>query len=146
MKKQIYGLIKYNYEINKKRNILFKYYDFYPNRLNQKEMAHIIGALSKYSLDEINSFFKQFFEVKSMSKRISDLVYDIKRELYFENKYEIIKTLKEKIYTINELPKEKLLSKAGKELKGVALLMRLRKIAEEMKVSIEHNSEIIKGV
>ena len=109
-------------------------------------MAHIIGALSKYSLDEINSFFKQFFEVKSMSKRISHLVYDIKRELYFENKYEIIKTLKEKIYTINELPKEKLLSKAGKELKGVALLMRLRKIAEEMKVSIEHNSEIIKGV
>lgn len=29
MKKQIYGLIKYNYEINKKRNIFFKYYDFY---------------------------------------------------------------------------------------------------------------------
>ena len=61
-------------------------------------------------------------------------------------KYEIIETPKEKIYTINELPKEKLLSKAGKELKGVALLMRLRKIAEEMKVSIEYNSEIIKGV
>lgn len=39
MKKQIYGLIKYNYEINKKRNIFFKYYDFYPNRLNQKEMG-----------------------------------------------------------------------------------------------------------
>lgn len=64
----------------------------------------------------------------------------------YENKYEIIETPKEKIYTINELPKEKLLSKAGKELKGVALLMRLRKIAEEMKVSIEYNSEIIKGV
>jgi len=29
MKKRIYGLIKYNYEINKKRNIFFKYYDFY---------------------------------------------------------------------------------------------------------------------
>lgn len=67
-------------------------------------------------------------------------------EKLYENKYEIIKTPKEKIYTINELPKEKLLSKAGKELKGVALLMRLRKIAEEMKVSIEYNSEIIKGV
>lgn len=64
----------------------------------------------------------------------------------YENKYEIIETPKEKIYTIKELPKEKLLSKAGKELKGVVLLMRLRKIAEEMKVSIEYNSEIIKGV
>ena len=104
MKKQIYDLIKYNYEINKKRNIFFKYYDFYiqeekiisfkyfkdiqdyafyPNKLNQKEMAHVIGTLSKYSLDGINSFFKQFFEVKSMSKRISDLVYDIKRDLYW---------------------------------------------------------------
>lgn len=64
----------------------------------------------------------------------------------YENKYEIIETLKEKIYTINELPKEKLLSKTGKELKGMALLMRLRKIAEEMKISIEYNLEIIKGV
>lgn len=56
------------------------------------------------------------------------------------------KDIKTDARPINELPKEKLLSKAGKELKGVALLMRLRKIAEEMKVSIEHNSEIIKGV
>ena len=63
----------------------------------------------------------------------------------FGIKYEIIKTPKEKIYSVDELPKEKLLSKAGKELKGVALLMRLRKIAEEMKVSIKYNSEIIKG-
>lgn len=52
-----------------------------------------------------------------MSKRISDLVYDIKRELYFENKYEIIKTLKEKIYTINELPKENYYQKQAKNLK-----------------------------
>lgn len=119
MKKQIYGLIKYNYEINKKRNIFFKYYDFYlqeektislkyfkdiqdydfyPNRLNQKEMAHIIGTLNKYSLDEINSFFKQFFEVRSMSKRISHLVYDIKRNLYFENKESIYEMLEKKDY------------------------------------------------
>lgn len=101
MKKQIYGLIKYNYEINKKRNIFFKYYDFYPNKLDQKEMAHIIGTLSKYSLDGINSFFKQFFEVKSMSKRISHLVYDIKRDLYFENRENIYEILEKKIMKIN---------------------------------------------
>lgn len=119
MKKQIYGLIKYNYEINKKRNIFFKYYDFYlqeektislkyfkdiqdydfyPNRLNQKEMAHIIGTLSKYSSeDEFNSFFKQFFKVKSMSNRISHLVYSIKRELY-ENEKSIYEMLEKKDY------------------------------------------------
>lgn len=61
-------------------------------------MAHIIGTLSKYSLDGINSFFKQFFEVKSMSKRISDLVYDIKRKLYFENKESIYEMLEKKDY------------------------------------------------
>lgn len=61
-------------------------------------------------------------------------------------KYEITKIPKEKIYTVNELPKEKLLSKSGKELKGVSLLMRLRKLAQDMKISIEYNSEIIKGV
>lgn len=47
---------------------------------------------------------------------------------------------------MDELPKEKLLLKNRKELKGVSLLMRLRKLAQDMKISIEYNSEIIKGV
>ncbi|WP_302429821.1 hypothetical protein [Fusobacterium varium] len=51
MKKQIYGLIKYNYEVNKKRNIFFKYYDFYPNKLNQKEeQFNILLKLKEWGL------------------------------------------------------------------------------------------------
>ncbi len=61
-------------------------------------------------------------------------------------KYEVVEIPEEKIYTVDELPKEKLLSKNGKELKGVSLLMRLKKLAQDMKISIEYNSEIIKGV
>lgn len=97
----------------------------------------------KISQEKYEELYKGYLKENNIAhNRGTRLGFD---KLY-ENKYEIIETPKEKIYTINELPKEKLLSKAGKELKGVALLMRLRKIAEEMKVSIEYNSEIIKGV
>ena len=97
----------------------------------------------KISQEKYEELYKGYLKENNIThNRGTRLGFD---KLY-ENKYEIIETPKEKIYTINELPKEKLLSKAGKELKGVALLMRLRKIAEEMKVSIEYNSEIIKGV
>lgn len=96
----------------------------------------------KISQEKYEELYKGYLKENNIAhNRGTRLGFD---KLY-ENKYEIIETPKEKIYTINELPKEKLLSKAGKELKGVALLMRLRKIAEEMKVSIEYNSEIIKG-
>lgn len=97
----------------------------------------------KISQEKYEELYKGYLKENNIAhNRGTRLGFD---KLY-ENKYEIIETPKEKIYTINELSKEKLLSKAGKELKGVALLMRLRKIAEEMKVSIEYNSEIIKGV
>ena len=101
------------------------------------------GKKEKISQEKYEELYKGYLKENNIAhNRGARLGFD---KLY-ENKYEIIETPKEKIYTINELPKEKLLSKAGKELKGVALLMRLRKIAEEMKVSIEYNSEIIKGV
>lgn len=97
----------------------------------------------KISQEKYEELYKGYLKENNIAhNRGTRLGFD---KLY-ENKYEIIETPKEKIYTVDELPKEKLLSKAGKDLKGVALLMRLRKIAEEMKVSIEYNSEIIKGV
>ncbi len=37
-----------------------------------------------------------------------------------------------KEYTIDDIPKEKLLSKSGKELKGIARTMRIRKILDEL--------------
>jgi plasmid replication initiation protein len=101
------------------------------------------GKKEKISQEKYEELYKGYLKENNIAhNRGTRLGFD---KLY-ENKYEIIETPKEKIYTINELPKEKLLSKAGKELKGVALLMRLRKISEEMKVSIEYNSEIIKEV
>ena len=101
------------------------------------------GKKEKISQEKYEELYKGYLKENNIAhNRGTRLGFD---KLY-ENKYEIIETPKEKIYTINELPKEKLLSKAGKELKGMSLLMRLRKLAEEMKVSIEYNSEIIKGV
>ena len=101
------------------------------------------GKKEKISQEKYEELYKGYLKENNIAhNRGTRLGFD---KLY-ENKYEIIETPKEEIYTINELPREKLLSKAGKELKGMALLMRLRKIAEEMKVSIEYNSEIIKGV
>lgn len=102
-----------------------------------------LGKKEKISQEKYEELYKGYLKENNIGhNRGTRLGFD---KLY-ENKYEIIETPKEKIYTINELPREKLLSKAGKELKGMALLMRLRKIAEEMKVSIEYNSEIVKGV
>lgn len=101
------------------------------------------GKKEKISQEKYEELYKGYLKENNIAhNRGTRLGFD---KLY-ENKYEIIETPKKKIYTVNELPKEKLLSKAGKELKGVALLMRLRKISEEMKVSIEYNSEIIKEV
>ena len=97
----------------------------------------------KISEEKYEDLYKEYLKENNIAhNKVVRLGFDNS----FGIKYEIIKTPKEKIYTIAELPKEKLLSKAGKELKGVALLMRLKKLAEEMKVSIEYNSEIIKGV
>ena len=67
-------------------------------------------------------------------------------DLSNKSKYIIIEDEpKEKIYRADELPKEKLLSKTGKELKGMPLLMRLRKLAKDMQISIQYKEEIIKG-
>ncbi|WP_448821946.1 hypothetical protein [Cetobacterium sp.] len=65
---------------------------------------------------------------------------------YSKNTFDNIEILTQ-IFQENDLVKGLLLlSKNGKELKGISLLMRLRKLAQDMKISIEYNSEIIKGV
>ena len=67
-------------------------------------------------------------------------------DLSNKSKYKVVEDEpQEKIYHADELPKEKLLSKSGKELKGMPLLMRLRKLAKDMKISIQYKDEIIKG-
>ncbi|MGL5703357.1 MAG: replication initiation protein [Cetobacterium sp.] len=67
-------------------------------------------------------------------------------DLSNKSKYKVVEDEpKEKIYHADELPKEKLLSKSGKELKGMPLLMRLRKLAKDMQIKIQYKDEIIKG-
>ncbi|MEF9985415.1 MAG: replication initiation protein [Bacilli bacterium] len=67
-------------------------------------------------------------------------------DLSNKSKYKVVEDEpQEKIYHADELPKEKLLSKSGKELKGMPLLMRLRKLAKDMQISIQYKDEIIKG-
>ncbi|MGL4358432.1 MAG: replication initiation protein [Cetobacterium sp.] len=67
-------------------------------------------------------------------------------DLSNKSKYKVVEEEpQEKIYHADELPQEKLLSKTGKELKGMPLLMRLRKLAKDMQISIQYKDEIIKG-
>ena len=97
----------------------------------------------KISPDKYEELYKKYLKENGIiHNKITRLGFDKS----IGAKYEVVKIPEEKIYTVDELPKEKLLSKNGKELKGVSLLMRLRKLAQDMKISIEYNSEIIKGV
>lgn len=97
----------------------------------------------KISLDKYEELYKKYLKENEIRhNKITRLGFDKS----IGAKYEVVEIPEEKIYTVDELPKEKLLSKNGKELKGVSLLMRLRKLAQDMKISIEYNSEIIKGV
>lgn len=97
----------------------------------------------KISPDKYEELYKKYLKENGIRhNKITRLGFDNSIGL----KYEVVEITEEKIYTVNELPKERLLSKNGKELKGVSLLMRLRKLAQDMKISIEYNSEIIKGV
>lgn len=97
----------------------------------------------KISPDKYEELYKKYLKENGIRhNKITRLGFDKS----IGEKYEIVEIPKEKIYTVDELPKEKLLSKNGKELKGVSLLMRLRKLAQDMKISIEYNSEIIKGI
>ena len=67
-------------------------------------------------------------------------------DLSSKSKYIIVEDEpQEKVYCVDELPQEKLLSKTGKELKGMPLLMRLRKLAKDMQIKIQYKDEIIKG-
>ena len=97
----------------------------------------------KISPDKYEELYKKYLKENGIRhNKITRLGFDKSIGV----KYEVVEIPEEKIYTVDELPKEKLLSKNGKELKGVSLLMRLRKLAQDMKISIEYNSEIIKGV
>ena len=97
----------------------------------------------KISPDKYEELYKKYLKENEIRhNKITRLGFDKS----IGAKYEVVEIPEEKIYTADELPKEKLLSKNGKELKGVSLLMRLRKLAQDMKISIEYNSEIIKGV
>lgn len=49
------------------------------------------------------------------------------------NKYKIVEKKEvKKVYTVDDIPAEKLLSKNGKKLVGAALQMKINKILEEM--------------
>ena len=115
---------------------------------DEKEEFYQLDSLDpidkeKISPDKYEELYKKYLKENGIRhNKITRLGFDKS----IGAKYEVVEISEEKIYTVDELPKEKLLSKNGKELKGVSLLMRLRKLAQDMKISIEYNSEIIKGV
>lgn len=97
----------------------------------------------KISKEEYENLYKMYLKendirnLKSVRKGF---------DLSNKSKYKVVEDEpQEKIYRVDELPKEKLLSKSGKELKGMPLLMRLRKLAKDMQISIQYKDEIIKG-
>ncbi|MGL5903595.1 MAG: hypothetical protein ACRCZO_13010 [Cetobacterium sp.] len=95
----------------------------------------------KISKDEYENLYKIYLKendirnLKSVRKGF---------DLSNKSKYKIVEDEpQEKIYHADELPKEKLLSKTGKELKGMPLLMRLRKLAKDMQIKIQYKDDIV---
>lgn len=97
--------------------------------------------VQKISKEEYEKLYKKYLkENKIAHNKVTRLSFD--NSIGF--KYEIIETEpQDKVYLLDELPQDKLLSKSGKLLVGGALVARLEKLAKEMQISISHKDKII---
>lgn len=95
----------------------------------------------KISKEEYEKLYKQYLKDNKIThNKITRLGFDKS----IGANYEIIEVKpKEKIYSIEELPQEKLLSKNGKILVGGALIVKLEKLAKEMQILISYKDRII---
>ncbi|MCJ8342126.1 MAG: replication initiation protein [Cetobacterium sp.] len=120
----------------KQPNIFDKTFGEVPFNLKPKEKE-----VQKISKEEYEKLYKKYLkENKIIHNKVTRLSFD--NSIGF--KYELIETeSQEKIYILDELPQDKLLSKSGKLLVGGALVARLEKLSKEMQISISHKDRII---
>lgn len=97
--------------------------------------------VQKISKEEYEKLYKKYLkENKIAHNKVTRLSFD--NSIGF--KYDVIEIEpQEKVYLLDELPQDKLLSKSGKLLVGGALVARLEKLAKEMQISISHKDKII---
>lgn len=124
----------------KQPNIFDKTFEEIPFNFDEEPKEKEVQKISK---EEYEKLYKKYLkENKIAHNKITKLSFDNS----VGSNYEIMEPEpKEKIYFLDELPKDKLLSKSGKELKGMPLYMRLRKLSKDMKILIKYKDEIIKG-
>lgn len=88
-----------------------------------EQQALFIKEITK---EEYETLYKDYLEKNNLED--NEFIYRTFKMMN-RNKYKIIE---KKIYTVEDIPEEKLLSKSGKKLVGAALQMKISKILEEM--------------
>lgn len=122
----------------KQPNLFDKTFEEIPFNFEEEPKEKEVQKISK---EEYEKLYKKYLkENKIAHNKVTRLSFD--NSIGF--KYELIETeSQEKIYLLDELPQDKLLSKSGKLLVGGALVARLEKLAKEMQISISHKDKII---
>lgn len=122
----------------KQSNLFEKTFEEIPFNFEEEPKEKEVQKISK---EEYEKLYKKYLkENKIAHNKVTRLSFD--NSIGF--KYEIIETEpQEKVYLLDELPQDKLLSKSGKLLVGGALVARLEKLAKEMQISISHKDKII---
>ena len=122
----------------KQPNLFEKTFEEIPFNFEEEPKEKEVQKISK---EEYEKLYKKYLkENKIAHNKVTRLSFD--NSIGF--KYAVIETeSQEKIYLLDELPQEKLLSKSGKLLVGGALIARLEKLAKEMQISISYKDKII---
>ncbi len=113
-------------------------------KLNKKEYDELFEKEYKKHLEKLkqehNEILKSVFKIQFDKKYEIDIFKDktiddvIEQKIPFNNEIKSIKNITKndkKIYTEKDIPVEKLLSKNGRELKGIARQMRINKLLKE---------------
>ncbi|MCJ8343063.1 MAG: replication initiation protein [Cetobacterium sp.] len=124
----------------KQTNLFDKTFEEIPFNFDEEPKEKEVQKITK---EEYEKLYKKYLKENNI-KNLKSVRKGF--DLSNKSKYIIIEDeSQEKLYCVDELPQEKLLSKTGKELKGMPLLMRLRKLAKDMQIKIRYKDEIIKG-
>ena len=122
----------------KQSNLFDKTFEEIPFNFEEEPKEKEVQKISKEDYEKL--YKKYLKENKIAHNKVTRLSFD--NSIGF--KYEVIEIEpQEKVYLLDELPQEKLLSKNGKLLVGGALIARLEKLAKEMQISISHKDKII---
>lgn len=90
------------------------------------EIEQQVLFIKEITKEEYEELYRNYLEKNSLED--NEFIYRTFKMMN-RNKYKIIE---KKIYTVEDIPEEKLLSKSGKKLVGAALQMKISKILEEM--------------